>query len=63
MHDDVTFVEFDRNSKFIFDDILPNFITRLKNHGNYSSCLMTFVRNEIVIFFIKKLCFTRKTTI
>jgi hypothetical protein len=35
---------------------------RSKNHENYSSCRMNFVRNEIVNFF-KKMSFTRKTSI
>jgi hypothetical protein len=39
------------NLNFIPDNILSNFITRSKNHGNCSSCRMTFVRNEIVTFF------------
>jgi hypothetical protein len=43
------------NLNFIPDNILPNFIARSKNHGNCSSYRMTFVRNEIVIFF-KKNC-------
>jgi hypothetical protein len=38
---------------FIPDNILPNFITRSKNHENCSSCRMNFIRNEIVNFFKK----------
>jgi hypothetical protein len=48
LHDDITFVEFNRNSNFVFDDILPDFITRSKNNGNYSSYQMNFIRDEIV---------------
>ena len=48
MHDDVTFVEFDRNSNFISDDILPDFVARLKNHENCSPYRMNFIRDEIV---------------
>ena len=32
----MTFTEFDSNPNFSHDDILPDFITRLKNHGNCS---------------------------
>jgi hypothetical protein len=31
LHDGVTFAEFDRNSNFVPDDILPDFVARLKN--------------------------------
>jgi hypothetical protein len=31
-HDDVAFIEFDHNSNFVFDNILSDFVTRLKNH-------------------------------
>ena len=48
MHDDLTFVEFDHNSNFVFDDILPDFVTRSKNHENYSTYRMNFIRNEII---------------
>ena len=48
MHDDVTFVEFDRNSNFISDDILPDFVARSKNHENCSPYRMNFIRDEIV---------------
>ena len=41
-------MEFDRNSNFVSDDILPDFITRSKNHENYSSYQMNFIRDEIV---------------
>jgi len=41
------------NFNFIPDNILSNFIARSKNHENYSSCRMNFIRNEIVIFFKK----------
>ena len=48
MHDDVASVEFDRNSNFVSDDILPDFVARLKNHENYSYYRMNFIRDEIV---------------
>jgi hypothetical protein len=41
-------MEFDRNSNFVYDDILPDFIARSKNHENYSSYQMNFIRDEIV---------------
>jgi hypothetical protein len=37
--DDVAFAEFDRNSNFILNDILPDVVARLRNHGKYSPCL------------------------
>jgi hypothetical protein len=33
---DIAFTEFDRNSNFIHDDILPDFVARSKNHENCS---------------------------
>ena len=45
--DDVAFVEFDRNSNFIFDDILLDVVARSRSHENYSPCRMDFVRDEI----------------
>jgi len=41
-------VEFDRNSNFVSDDILPDFVARSKNHGNYSPYQMNFIYDEIV---------------
>jgi hypothetical protein len=41
-------VEYDRNSNFVSDDILPDFVARSKNHENYSSYQMNFIRDEIV---------------
>jgi hypothetical protein len=41
-------VEFDRNSNFISDDILPDFVARSKNHENCSPYRMNFIRDEIV---------------
>jgi len=41
-------VEFDRNSNFVYDDILPDFVARSKNHENYSPYRMNFIRDEIV---------------
>ena len=46
--DDITFVEFDRNSNFVYNDILPDVVVRLRNQKNYSHCLMDFVRDGIV---------------
>jgi hypothetical protein len=46
--DDVAFAEFDRNSNFIIDDILPDVVARLRNHGKYSFYLIDFVRDEII---------------
>jgi len=47
-YDNVTFAEFDRNSNFVSDDILPDFVARSKCHGNYSLYRMIFIRDEIV---------------
>jgi hypothetical protein len=41
-------MEFDRNSNFVSDDILPDFVARSKNHENYSFYQMNFIRDEIV---------------
>jgi hypothetical protein len=46
--DDVAFVEFDRNSNSVLDDILPDVVALLKNQKNCSSCQMDFIRDEIV---------------
>jgi len=43
----VAFAEFDRNLNFILNDILPDVVARLRNHGKYSPCWIDFVRNEI----------------
>ena len=40
-------MEFDRNSNSVSDDILPDFVARSKNHGNYSPYQMNFIRDEI----------------
>jgi hypothetical protein len=48
LHDDVTFVEFDRNSNFVSDDILLDFVARSKNHENYSPYQMNFIHDEII---------------
>jgi hypothetical protein len=45
--DDVAFSEFDRNLNFVLDNILPDVVARLKNHGKYSPCWIDFVRYEI----------------
>ena len=41
-------MEFDCNSNFVSDDILPDFVARSKNHGNYSLYQMNFIRDGIV---------------
>jgi len=41
-------VEFDRNSNFVSDDILPDFVVRSKNHENCSPYRMNFIHDEIV---------------
>jgi hypothetical protein len=41
-------VKFDRNFNFVSDGILPDFIARSKNHGNYSPYQMNFIRDKIV---------------
>ena len=40
----VAFTEFDRNPKFVPDDILLNFVARSKNHGNCSPCRMNLYK-------------------
>ena len=47
LHDDVAFVEFDRNLNFIPDDILHDIVACSGNHRNCSPCRMNFIRNEI----------------
>ena len=34
--DDIAFVEFDRNSNFVYNDILPDVVVRLRNQRNCS---------------------------
>jgi hypothetical protein len=41
-------MEFNRNSNFVSDDILPDFIIRSKNDENYSFYQMNFIRDKIV---------------
>jgi len=41
-------MKFDRNFNFVSDGILPDFFVRSKNHENYSSYQMNFIRDEIV---------------
>jgi hypothetical protein len=41
-------MEFDRNSNFVSDGILLDFVARSKNHRNYSSYQINFIRDEIV---------------
>jgi hypothetical protein len=35
-HDDIAFAEFNRNSDFILDNILPDIIARSGSHKKYS---------------------------
>ena len=48
LHDGITFAEFDSNFNFIPDDILLDFVARLKNHENYGICQMNFTCDRIV---------------
>ena len=41
-------MEFNRNFNFVSDDILPDFGAHSKNHGNYSTYQMNFIRDEII---------------
>ena len=50
----MTFVKFDRNSNFVFDDVLHDFVARSKNNENYSPCPMNFVRDGIVDSLMKQ---------
>ena len=45
---DVAFAEFDRNSNFEPDDILPDDVSRLRNQENCSLCRMDFIHGKIV---------------
>jgi hypothetical protein len=46
--DDVAFAEFNRNSNFIHDDILPDVVARLRNQENCSPYRMDFICDEII---------------
>jgi hypothetical protein len=35
-HDDIIFIEFNRNPNFIYDDILPDIITRSRSYEKHS---------------------------
>ena len=48
-------MEFDLNSNFISDDILPDFIAHSKNHENCSPYRTNFIRDEIVDKLIEQL--------
>ena len=48
-------MEFNLNSNFISDDILPDFCARSKNHENYSPSRTNFIRDEIVDKLIEQL--------
>jgi hypothetical protein len=48
-------VEFDRNSNFVSDDILSDFVVRSKNHENCNPYRMNFIRGEIIDKLIKQL--------
>jgi hypothetical protein len=45
--DNVSFAEFDHNLNFIIDDILPDVVAPLRNHGKCSHCWIDFVYDEI----------------
>ena len=53
-HDDVAFVEFDRNLNFVPDDILSDVITRSGSHENCSSCRMNFICDGIADSLMKQ---------
>jgi hypothetical protein len=53
-HDDVLFVEFDRNPNFIPSDILYDIVVHSGNHGNCSPCWMNIVRDIITNSLIKQ---------
>jgi hypothetical protein len=46
--DDVAFAEFDRNSNFVPDYILPDVVACLRNQENCSPCRMYVIRDGIV---------------
>jgi len=48
------FAEFDCNSNFVSDDILYDFIARLKNHESCSIYLMNFVHDRIIDSLMKQ---------
>ena len=48
-------MEFDCNSNFVSDDILPDFFASSKNHENCSSYRRNFVRDEIIDKLIEQL--------
>jgi hypothetical protein len=54
LYDDVAFAEFDRNSNFVLDDILPDVIARSGNHGNCNPCWIDFIRDEITYNFMQQ---------
>ena len=43
-------MEFDHNSNFVSDDILPNIVAHLGSYKNCSLCRMDFIRDEITKF-------------
>jgi len=46
-HNDITFVEFNRNPNFIPNNILHDVVARSKNHGNCNPYRMNFIRDRI----------------
>jgi hypothetical protein len=46
--DGLIFLEFDCNSNFIINDILPDVVARLRNQKNCSPCRMDCVHDEII---------------
>jgi hypothetical protein len=53
-HNNIALAEFDCNSNFIPDDILPDVVARSGSHENYSICRMDFVRDEIADSLMKQ---------
>jgi hypothetical protein len=47
LHDDIGYAEFDCNSNFIHDDILPDVVTRSGSYGISRPGQMNFVRDGI----------------
>jgi len=52
--DDVAFAGFDRNPNFVLDDILPDVVAHLRNHGKYSPCWIDCVRYKITHSLMKQ---------
>jgi hypothetical protein len=46
-HNDITFVEFNRNPNFISNNILHDVVARSRNHGNCNPYRMNFIHDRI----------------